>query len=62
VFLEPLRTAISHLAVSDMAFALRLPGYEVDIVSTWSVSAEKASAVRGIKSLRDDLHRFARGV
>jgi hypothetical protein len=62
VFLVPLYGAISRVAVSDMAFALRQPGYEVDIVSTWSIPAEKASAMQWVKSLRDDLQTFARGV
>jgi FAD/FMN-containing dehydrogenase len=62
VFLVPLYGAISRVAVSDMAFALRQPGYEVDIVSTWSVPAEKASAMQWVKALRDDLQPFARGV
>jgi hypothetical protein len=62
VFLVPLYGAISHVAISDTAFALRQPGYEVDIVSTWSVPAEKASAMQWVKSLRDDLQPFARGV
>ena len=58
----PIYGAISRVAVSDMAFALRQPGYEVDIVSTWSVPAEKASAMQWVKSLRDDLQPFALGV
>jgi hypothetical protein len=62
VFLVPLYGAISHVAISDTAFALRQPGYEVDIVSTWSVPAEKANAMQWVKSLRDDLQPFARGV
>jgi hypothetical protein len=62
VFLIPLYGAISRVAVSDMAFALRQPGYEVDIVSAWSVPAEKANAMQWVKSLRDDLQPFARGV
>ena len=62
VFLVPLYGAISRVAVSDTAFALRQPGYEVDIVSTWSDPAEEARAMQWVKSLRDELQPFARGV
>ena len=62
VFLVPLYGAISRVPVSDMAFALRQPGYEVDIVSTWSAQEEKAGAVQWVKSLRDELKPFAHGV
>ena len=47
VFLVTLYGAISRVAVSDMAFALRQPGYEVDIVSTWSVPAESECDAMG---------------
>ncbi len=47
VFLVPLYGAISRVAVSDTAFALRHPGYEVDIVSTWSVPPRKRVRCNG---------------
>jgi FAD/FMN-containing dehydrogenase len=62
VFIVPLFGAISRVGLSDMAFTLRRPGYELDIVSTWSAPAEKASAVQWVKSLRDNLKPFADGV
>jgi Berberine and berberine like len=62
VFIVPLFGAISRVGVSDMAFALRRPGYEVDIVGTWSAPAEKANAVQWVKALRDNLQPFAHGV
>jgi hypothetical protein len=62
VLIVPLYGAISRVGLSDMAFALRRPGYEVDIVGTWSAPAEKESAVQWVKSLRDNLQPFAHGV
>jgi hypothetical protein len=61
VFLVPLYGAISRVRVSDMAFPLRQPGYEVDILGTWSAPAEKATAVQWVKALRDKLQPFAHG-
>ncbi len=58
----PLFGAITRVGLSDMAFALRRPGYEVDIVGSWSAQAEKATAVQWVKSLRDNLKPFAHGV
>ncbi|HLW99430.1 MAG TPA: FAD-binding oxidoreductase [Candidatus Acidoferrales bacterium] len=58
----PLRGAVSRVAVSDTAFALRHPGYEVDITGVWSTAAEKADAVRWVQVTRDNLQAFAHGV
>jgi len=62
LFIVPLYGAISRVGLSDTAFALRRPGYELDIVGTWSAPAEKASVVQWVKSLRDNLKPFADGV
>jgi len=62
VFIVPLYGAISRVGLSDTAFALRQPGYEVDIVGTWSAAGEKASAVQWVTALRDKLQPFAHGV
>jgi FAD/FMN-containing dehydrogenase len=62
VFIVPLYGAIARVAASDMAFPLRQPGYELDIVGTWAAPAEKATAVQWVKSLRDNLKPFAHGV
>jgi hypothetical protein len=62
VFIVPLYGAITRVGLSDTAFALRQPGYELDILGTWSAPAEKASAVQWVKSLRDSLQPFAHGV
>jgi FAD/FMN-containing dehydrogenase len=62
VFIVPLYGAITRVGLSDMSFALRRSGYEVDITGTWSAPAEKAAAVQWVKSLRDNLQPFAHGV
>ena len=58
----PLRGAVSRVALTDTAFALRQPGYEVDMTGVWSASAEKADAVRWVQATRDSLQPFAHGV
>ena len=62
VFIVPLYGAISRVGLSATAFPLRQPGYELDIVGTWSAPADKASSVQWVKSLRDNLQPFAHGV
>jgi len=62
VVIVALRGAISRVSATDTAFALRQPGYEVDIVGTWSASDDKAAAVRWVQTTRDSLQPFARGV
>jgi hypothetical protein len=62
VFIVPLYGAITRVPVSETAFALRQPGYEVDIMGRWAAPAEKDAAVQWVKSLRDNLQPFARGV
>jgi hypothetical protein len=62
LFIVPLYGAIARVGLSDTAFPLRQPGYELDIVGLWTDPAEKASAVQWVKSLRDSLQPFAHGV
>jgi hypothetical protein len=62
VIIVPLRGAVSRVNLSDMAFALRQSGYEVDITGVWSAPAEKADAVRWVQGTRDSLQPFAHGV
>ena len=57
-----LRGAVSRVRVIDTAFALRQPGYEVDIAGVWSTPAEKAEVVRWVQATRDNLQIFAHGV
>jgi hypothetical protein len=62
VFIVPLYGAITRVGLSEMAFPLRYPGYELDIMGRWSAPTEMANTVQWIKSLRDNLQPFAHGV
>jgi hypothetical protein len=62
LIIVPLRGAVSRVSVNAMAFALRQPGYEIDITGIWSTPAEKANAVRWVQATRDILQPFAHGV
>ena len=62
VIIVPLRGAVSRVSVSDMAFALREPGYEIDIAGVWSSPEDKAEVVRWVQVTRDTLQPFAHGV
>jgi hypothetical protein len=62
VFLVALYGAVTRVRASDTAFALRQPGYELDITGLWSAPEQKAGAVQWVKDLRDKLQPFARGV
>jgi hypothetical protein len=62
LFIVPLYGAIARVGLSDTAFPLRQPGYELDIVGTWNTPDEKATAVQWVKSLRDNLQPLAHGV
>jgi hypothetical protein len=48
--------------LSAMAYALRQPGYEIDMAGVWSAPAEKAEVVRWVNATRDSLQPFAHGV
>lgn len=58
----PLRGAVSRVGLRDTAFALRQPGYEVDMAGVWSAPAGKADVVRWVRATRDNLQPFAHGV
>jgi len=62
VIIVPLRGAVSRVGLSDTAFALRQPGYEIDIAGVWSAPAAKADVVRWVQATRDNLQPFAHGV
>jgi hypothetical protein len=62
VIVVPLRGAISRVGLSDTAFALRQPGFEVDMAGVWSAPTAKADAVRWVQAMRDSLQPFAHGV
>ena len=48
--------------MTDTAFALREPGYEIDIAGVWNTSAVKEEVVRWVQATRDNLQPFAFGV
>jgi FAD/FMN-containing dehydrogenase len=54
--------AVTRVGVSETAYPLRFPGYELDIMARWSDPAEKAGAVQWVKALRDNLRPLAHGV
>ena len=62
MFIVPLYGAITRVPTNETAFPLRQPGYEVDLMGRWTDPAEKASAVRWVQDLRDQLKPYARGV
>jgi FAD/FMN-containing dehydrogenase len=62
VFIVPIYGAVTRIKVSDTAFALRQPGYELDIMGRWNTPAEKASAVQWVKALQSQLQPLARGL
>jgi hypothetical protein len=62
VLIVPFHGAVTRVGSSDMAFALRQRGYEVDVMGRWSAPQEKASVVQWVKTLRDSLKPFAHGV
>ena len=62
VNIVPLRGAVSRVNLSDMAFALREPGCEIDITGVWDTAEEKDAAVHWVLTTRNDLQPFAHGV
>src|SRR5215469_8421630 len=62
VFIVPIYGAITRVGVSDTAFPLRQPSYELDLLGRWDTPADQASAVQWVKSLRDKLQPLARAV
>jgi FAD/FMN-containing dehydrogenase len=62
VIVVPLRGAVSRVSVSETAFCLRQPGYEIDMTGVWSTALDKAEAVRWVQAARDSLRPLASGV
>jgi hypothetical protein len=62
VIIVPLRGAVSRVGVTDTAFALREPGYEIDMAGVWNSPAGKAQVVLWVKAMRDNLQPLAHGV
>ena len=62
VIIVPLRGAVSRVRLTDTAFALREPGYEIDIAGVWNTPKAKAETVQWVQTTRDTLRPLARGV
>jgi hypothetical protein len=62
VIIVPLRGAVTRVRMTDTAFALREPGYEIDIAGVWTTPTGKAQVVRWVQDTRDNLQPFAHGV
>jgi len=62
VIIVPLRGAVSRVSMTDTAFALREPGYEIDMAGLWNTPATRAEVVRWVRATRDILQPFAHGV
>lgn len=61
VFIVGIYGAMTRIRVSDTAYPLRQPGYELDIMARWDAASDKEAAVRWVKALRDKLRPMARG-
>jgi len=62
LIIVPLRGAVTRVGMTDTAFALREPGYEIDIAGVWNTPAVKAEVLRWVQLTRDNLLHFAHGV
>jgi hypothetical protein len=62
VVIVPICGAVTRVGVNDTAFALRRPGYDLDIMGRWSDAADEASAVQWVTNLRDKLKPLSHGV
>jgi len=62
VLIVNFRGAVTRVRSTDMAFAMRQPGYEVDVSGNWSAPEEKDSAVRWVNALRDKLQPSSHGL
>jgi hypothetical protein len=62
VIIVPLRGAISRVGQTATAFALREPGYEIDIAGVWNAPAEHSGVILWVQATRDALQPFAHGV
>ncbi len=62
VLIANFRGAVTRVRSTDMAFAMRQPGYEVDVSGNWIAPEEEESVVRWVKALRDSLQPFSHGM
>ena len=62
VLIANFRGAVTRVRPADMAFAMRQPGYEIDVFGNWSAPQEKEGAVRWVKALTDKLRLLSHGL
>jgi FAD binding domain-containing protein/berberine-like enzyme len=62
VLIVNFRGAVTRVRSTEMAFAMRRPGYELDVSVHWSAPEERDGAVRWVKALRDELQPFSHGL
>jgi len=62
VLIVNFRGAVTRVRSTDMAFAMRQPGYEVDVSGNWGAPEEKDSVVRWVLALRNKLEPFSHGL
>lgn len=61
LFIVGIYGAMTRVRVSDTAYPLRQPGYELDIMARWHAASDREAAVQWAKALRDKLRPIARG-
>jgi FAD/FMN-containing dehydrogenase len=62
VMLGHLHGAAARVRSTDMAFALREQGYNVDLSTYWNAPEQEESRVRWVKALRAELQPFSHGL
>ncbi len=62
VLIGNFRGAVTRVRPTEMAFALRQQGYEVDVSGNWSVPEERQGAVRWVSALREKLQPLSHGL
>ncbi len=58
LIIVPLRGAVTRVGITETAFPLREPGYEIDVSGVWDTPAGKAEVVQWVLATRDSLQPF----
>ena len=61
IFVVPFYGAITRVPAADTAFALRSPGYELDLMGRWDDQVDEPASVKWVSALRDKLRLLASG-
>jgi FAD/FMN-containing dehydrogenase len=62
VLIVPLFGAVTRVSPIDMAFSLRQPGFEIDMLGSWNAPEGKPRAIAWVNALRKRLQPYAHGV